>query len=283
MVYSGNTYTVVPASSWPVALSPTLVTAQVVAPMAPQSPATVQFNFSGDDMWTQFVLFLNAGGTLLTKTGTSTGPNQIGWTISQNPVGPQYFPIRLPSGTAGVQTVYQPQGKTIVADSPVFDYTGAPVLVSDFMSGRYQASFLFDPTDITAELRLLDLRNNGAQVWSSGTPFSVGGLPKNIQCEMLGIYDVPITFTQGRFRALFNSTASTVQSGPNQGQQIAPVQLKAVLGNPAYTDPSTGWVYQYNPESGEQALNFGATVTDVSPATAPGTILQVDATPIMGG
>ena len=290
-MYSGTSYTIVPDSDWPVALGPMVVTAQAVEPMYPKSPAAIQFNFSGDNKWTQFVLFMNADGQLLPSGNAQTQPDQVGWTISQNQIVPQYQEIRLPNGTAGVMTVYQPQGKTIVADSPISDPMGNPILVSDFMSGRYMASLLIDPTDVTAALRILDVQNPNpvsglpTQVWSSGTPFPIGDLPKNVQSELVGIYLAPpadgsITFTAGRFRSTFYSSGSTVQSGPNQGQQIQPVRLKAVVGNPSYTDPVSGWVYAYNPETGELARNFTSLPpADLSNPFAPFTTVQIDAVP----
>lgn len=267
MVYSGTYYTVIPVSTWPLALSPLVVNAQVVQTMAPQDPLTIQLNFEGDDLWTQFNFILNNNGSYLNYPA-ATGPNQLGFGISQNTVLPLYNPI----GNI-ILTQYQPQGYTEFGDTPVNDYSGNPILVSDMMGGRYQISFFLNPTNATASVRLLDLQNNGAQVWSSGTPFNVGGLPKGIQVQLLGIYNQPAAFTQGTFQVEYFSTQSTVQSGPNKGYVIPPSKIQAVQGPPSFTDPLSGNIYQYNLNSGEQA-NLTSTFTDISYLSAPQTALR---------
>ncbi len=251
------------------------VTGQITQAMSPQSPASLQVNVESDDTWSQFNLFMN-DSSVITQPG-ATLPTQVGWAVSQSPVVAVYYPTLAPGGKPVRLTVYAPQGAPNVGDQPVFGYNTEPILVSDFMSGRYQANFFLDPTNATGLLRIMDMANNGAQVWT-GQPLSVG-LPKSIQVELVGFGSGGlISFTEGEFTSTFASIESTVQSGPNAGQTLQPMPIVPVSGNPSYTDSSTGNVYQYALETGEIAT-LTATATDISPSYNPQTYWQVKAVP----
>lgn len=217
----------------------------------------------GDAVWSQFVLFC------LDSAAVPPGPalGQLGFYVTQNPVAPQYYEI----GNS-IITKFQPQGYTFNTITAVKDFSGNPILISDYMSGRYRASLFSNPSTVTASLTLFDTTNNNAPVWTSGNPYALGSLPKCIQLQMLGVAGtpmVPATFAEGQFVATYASLQTTDQSS---GITIRPFNIKAVLNAPSYIDPENN-VYEYNVNSGELAALTG-TITDISPSYAPETILQ---------
>lgn len=288
MVYTGVDYSVVARSTWPVSLSPMVFDAWVVEPMAPASPASVQFNFESDDDWVQAVFFMN-DATVITQPG-STLPTQVGFGLVLFPVAAVYTPVAPtpPSTTSSILTTYVPQGRIATQDTPVSDYNGLPVLVSDFMAGRYKAEAFLDQTRAQLSLRLLDLLSPnpltgaGKQVWAYG-PYPLDTLPKSAAVKLVGWGGAPApsgTYdcTAGRFRALYQSVESTVQSGPNEGEQLQAQQIMTTGADPSYNDPLTDNTYAYALQTGEVAT-LTETWTDASPAGLRSTALQSDAVP----
>ncbi len=246
--------------------------------MVTQDASSVQVNLISDDLWMQLVLFMNNASS--GSEYAVAGGYQMGYAQVTFPVAAEYFPF-LPPGAPPtktlVRTVYAPQGRSLSSDSVISDYSSNPLLVSDFLSGRYQLSVFSNPTSLTISPRLLDMNDGGAQVWAL-PPWSVNTLPKAVDAEIVGWgMGSSAAFTAGRFRTVFGATQSTVQSGPNQGQTIEPQALSVVAGDPTYTDPSSGSVFQYSLETGEGAP-LTQSVTDVSQGF-PSTTLQIDAVP----
>lgn len=262
-MYLGNNYTIVLNSEWPLPLCPLIVTAQPDE-LNPTMPTTTQWNFEGDAIWTQFVLFCLASAAV--PPGPALG--ELGFYVTQNPVAPQYYQV----GNS-IITKFQPQGRTFGTIAAVKDFSGNPILISDYMSGRYRASLFMNPSTVTAFLSLYDTQSSSpAPAWISGNPYPMGSLPKCVQCQMLGVAGtpmVPATFTEGSFVSTYTSLQTTDQS---TGITILPFQLKAVLNAPSYIDPENN-VYEYNLDSGEIAALTGS-ITDTSPNYAPKTQLR---------
>jgi hypothetical protein len=278
MVYSGQWYTVVPYGSWPQALSPLLVTAQP-SNMAPQTPTSIQWNFGGDDMYYQFVLFAYGGP----QTTQGPAPNQVGFGIAASYVQPQY--TSPGPGQGPVSTNYAQIDGLSVGINAVNNFNGNPILISDLMNGRYRASLTIDTPALEAFLVLYDTQNNNFPVWDSMEaggwnnnvegPTNLQGLPKAIQCQLLGLVDQPATFTTGSFKATYASIQSTQQG---TGVELPLCQIRAVPNNPTWTDPLTGNVYIYPIESGELS-NLNSVFSDISPSITPQTVLQQLDTP----
>jgi hypothetical protein len=287
MPYTGKQYSVVTKAEFPVPLCPMLIDAVVSSPMEPQAPASLQYQLMSDDIWTQLVFFLNNDPSYAV-----TGGFQVGFGITQWTNTAEYFPftpdLSEPSVTA-IRTVYTPTGTAFTVDNRITDDNDNPILVSDFMEGRYIAEVFNNPTNATVSARLLDLSNLNilthlpTQVWSSGVPNSLNTLPKSVNCVLVGLGEgESITFTQGGLRVRHISIQSTVQSGPNQGDTIEPQQLDAFLGDPTYTDSETGNIYDYALSTGE-ASNLNSILSDDSPTGQTSTILQTDSSVMSSG